>query len=92
LKEVGFQVVPAQKCTGNVEDGISFLKSFKQIHIHERCKHMLQEARLYAYKRNPLTGDVTPKVIDKHNHLWDALRYAFDGIIHRAGIAIWSRL
>jgi phage terminase large subunit len=92
LANAGFMIEPAEKWTNNVEDGISYLRSFKQIHIHQRCTHMLQEARLYAWKRNRLTGDVVAEVLDKNNHMWDALRYSLDGIIHKSGLAIWARL
>ena len=64
-----------QKWPGSVEDGIAFLRSFKSIIIHPDCANMQQEARLYSYKVND-NGDVTTKIIDAHNHGWDAVRYA----------------
>jgi phage terminase large subunit len=64
-----------QKWPGSVEDGIAFLRSFKSIVIHPDCAKMQQEARLYSYKVND-NGDVTTKIIDAHNHGWDAVRYA----------------
>ena len=31
------------------------------------------------------TGDVLPDVVDKHNHIWDAVRYALAPLIKPAG-------
>lgn len=64
-----------EKWPGSVEDGIAFLRSFKSIIIHPDCANMQKEARLYSYKVND-NGDVTTKIIDAHNHGWDAVRYA----------------
>ena len=63
------------KWPGSVEDGIAFLRSFRSIVIHPDCANMQKEARLYSYKVND-NGDVTTKIIDAHNHGWDAVRYA----------------
>jgi len=41
---------------------------------------MQREARLYSYKTNE-NGDVTTKIIDAHNHGWDAVRYAVQPMI-----------
>lgn len=93
LKRHGFQIKAAEKWKGSVEDGIAHLKGFKEIVIHPDCKHMIQEARLYAFKVDPKTGDVLPDIIDKHNHCWDALRYSLDGYIRRRGSeGVWAKL
>lgn len=72
-----------KKWSGSVEDGIQFLRSFRRIVIHPRCVDMQKEARLYSYKVDRLTGDVTSKVVDDHNHCWDAVRYAVQPMINR---------
>lgn len=72
-----------KKWAGSVEDGVQFLRSFRQIVIHPRCEHMRKEARMYSYKVDRLTGDVTSKVQDAHNHGWDAVRYAVQPMIKR---------
>jgi len=64
------------KWPGSVEDGIAYLRSFKRIVIHPRCAHLQREARLYSYKIDRNTGDVTTGIVDAHNHGWDAVRYA----------------
>lgn len=83
IKRKGFKISAAQKWPGSVEDGIAYIKGFEEIVIHERCKHMVDEARLYSYKVDRMTGEVLPVVVDKHNHCWDAVRYGLDGYIKR---------
>lgn len=78
MAESGFNIGPAKKWPGSVEDGITALRSFEEIIIHPRCKHAQEEARLYSYKVDPITNDVLPIVIDRHNHIWDAIRYALE--------------
>ena len=83
VKGFGFRIGPAKKWPGSVEDGITFLRGYKQIIVHERCQYTAQEMRLYSYKTDRQSGDVLPIVLDKHNHCIDALRYALDKRIKR---------
>ena len=93
VRRKGFNIDAAEKWSGSVEDGIAHLKGFKKIVIHPRCEHMAQEARLYSYKVDKQSGDVLPIVVDKHNHCWDAVRYALDGYIQaRGGLGVWNKL
>ncbi len=93
LRRQGFNIAPAEKWQGCVEDGIAHLKAFKQIVIHERCTHTQVESRRYSYKVDPKTGDILPIVVDAWNHCWDAIRYSLDGLIQKRGFpAIWSKL
>ena len=71
------------KWSGSVEDGIQFIRSFRRVVIHPRCDNMRKEARMYSYKVDRLTGDVTSNIVDAHNHGWDAVRYALAPIIKR---------
>jgi phage terminase large subunit len=80
------KVEAAKKWPGSVEDGISKLRSFKEIVIHVQCKHTQEEARLWKYKRDRLTGDVLPILIDKHDHCFDGSRYAIGPLIKGARI------
>jgi phage terminase large subunit len=84
----GFNIGPAEKWQGSVEDGIAALRSFDEIIIHTRCKHAEEEARLYSYKVDALTGEVTTIIIDKHNHIWDAVRYALQPWIRMFAVEI----
>ena len=83
VKSEGFRIEAAPKWSGSVEDGITFLRSFRRIVIHPRCKHAKQEAKLWSYKTDRLTGDVLPRLEDKHDHTWDAARYALAPLIKR---------
>ncbi len=74
------RVRAAEKWPGSVEDGVEFLRSFETIVIHPECPHTAEEARLWSYKTDRLTGDVLPDLVDKHNHCWDAIRYALEPI------------
>ena len=73
------------KWKGSVEDGVAALRGFEQIVIHPRCRHTEEEARLWAYKIDRLTGDVMPDLVDRHNHIWDAVRYALEPVIRSSG-------
>lgn len=81
LRRKGFNISAAKKWQGSVEDGITFLRGFKQIIIHPRCKETAKEARLYSYKTDRITGEVLPVIADANNHCWDASRYGLDGYI-----------
>lgn len=82
MQRNGFdRMVAAVKGPGSVEDGTEHLRSYAAIVIHPRCKHAAEEARLWSFKTDRLTGDVLPVLVDKHNHIWDAVRYALEPII-----------
>lgn len=83
VRQRGFNIRAADKWPGSIEDGIAYLRSFEKIIIHERCKHMAQEARLYRYQVDKRTEEILPKVEDADNHCWDALRYALCKYITR---------
>jgi len=74
----------APKWPGSVEDGIRFLRSFKEIVVHPRCKGLIKEFRLYSYKVDRLTGDIRSGMVDANNHGIDALRYAVAPLIKGA--------
>lgn len=77
LSRHGFpRMAGVKKWKGSVEDGIAHLRQYEKIVIHPRCTHAADEARHYSYKVDPRTGDVLPDVVDAHNHIWDAVRYA----------------
>jgi phage terminase large subunit len=86
-KNYGYNISAAKKWQGSVKDGITFLKGFEEIVIHSRCKHTLEEARLYSYKIDPKTQEVLPEINSKHDHCWDAIRYALDGKITNKGFS-----
>lgn len=84
LKRHGLPKITAcEKWQGSVVDGISFLRSHKEIVIHPRCTNLQNEARLYSYKVDRLSGDVKSDIVDAHNHGWDAVRYALGPMIRQ---------
>ena len=89
LRRQGFNISAAKKWSGSVEDGIAFLRGFKQIIIHPRCKETAKEARLYSYKTDRITGEVLPVIADANNHCWDASRYGLDGYI-KGRTTVWD--
>ncbi|MDY8108269.1 PBSX family phage terminase large subunit [Fulvimarina sp. 2208YS6-2-32] len=71
------------KWQGSIEDGIRYLRSFREIVVHTRCKGIKDEMRLYSYKVDRLSGDILPTIVDAHNHGIDALRYAVSPMIRQ---------
>ena len=83
MRRQGFRIVGVKKGKGSVEDGVAHLRSYEQIVIHPRCVHTAEEARLWSWKVDRLSGDILPKLEDKNNHCWDGARYALEPIIRR---------
>ena len=79
-------IKPCDKGKDSVEEGIAYLRKFPVIHVHQRCKHVLDEMKSYSYKTDSKTGEVLPIVIDKNNHCIDALRYALCKKIGAGGV------
>lgn len=75
------QIIGVDKWQGSVEEGIIYLQNFDKIIIHERCKNMQQEARLYHWRTNNAGDPIGGNPRDKYNHLWDSVRYAFAPLI-----------
>jgi phage terminase large subunit len=79
------KITGVKKWQGSVEDGIAHLRQYDEIVIHTRCTNTATEARLYSYKVDKRTGDILPKIEDKHNHAIDAIRYALAPLIVQQG-------
>ena len=93
LRDKGFNVEGADKWEGCVEDGITHIKGFQKIVIHPRCKETAQEFALYSFKRDKVTGEILPVIVDKWNHYIDAIRYGLDQYIQRRGtLGLFARL
>lgn len=79
MRKNGFpKIVKAVKGAGSLEDGIEWLKSF-DIVVHPRCVHTIDELSSYKWMVDPLTDAILPILVDKKNHVIDALRYACEG-------------
>jgi phage terminase large subunit len=77
MRRQGFRITAALKGKGSLEDGVEFLRAF-DIVVHPRCKKVIEELTLYAYKIDEHTGEILPLLEDKNNHTIDALRYALE--------------
>lgn len=86
------RMVSCEKWDGSVEDGIAFIRQFEQVVIHPRCTHAADEALLYSFKVDKLTGDVLTDIVDKHNHVWDATRYALQPLIRNVNTGFLTYL
>ncbi len=77
LRRQGFRIRAARKGKNSVEEGLAFLQN-RDIVVHPRCRHAIDELTLYSFKADPLTGEILPIPEDRHNHIIDALRYAVE--------------
>jgi len=80
IRRKGFNMRSSRKGAGSIEAGIEMIRSFKKVYIHERCKNTAYEFKAYSYKVDNLTGNILPVILDKDNHIIDALRYAIEDI------------
>lgn len=78
-----YRIKACPKWKGSVEDGIEYIRSFRRIYVHPRCKHTYEEFKFYSYKQDRNTGDILPIVLDKNNHYLDALRYSLNPYIQK---------
>lgn len=81
----GYKCIPVKKWKGSVEDGIEYMRSFEKIYIHPRCKHIIDEFKYYSYKKDKVSGDILPVIVDAWNHYIDATRYALEPYIMNKG-------
>lgn len=75
LNSQGFNLYPAKKGPGSVKAGITWLQGFKII-IDPACKEMIEEAQMYSWQQDRLSGENLSVPVDDWNHYWDAVRYA----------------
>ena len=90
IRRAGFDINPCNKWAGSVQEGVTWLRGCDAIIIHERCKEMQNEAAMYSYKVDKLTGNILTDLVDAHNHFWDSTRYALNDHIVQRG-AGWIR-
>lgn len=79
------KAIACDKWQGSVDDGIRFLRAFREIVVHPRCVNVIKEMRLYSYKVDRLTGDILPVLVDANNHWIDAIRYSVSPLIKMEG-------
>ena len=83
VQRLGFDIVPAPKWKGSVEDGIEYIKGFDKVIIHERCKKTLFEFNNYKYKVDTNTEEIFRIPVKEHDHCIDAIRYALSRYIQK---------
>jgi phage terminase large subunit len=89
LQRHGFpRMKAAKKGPDSVKEGIIFLQGY-DIEVHPRCTRTIQELKRYAYKKDHLTGQVTPVLLDKENHVIDSLRYAVEDLRQPVEFCTW---
>lgn len=80
ISRQGFNIKGASKRSGtedgSVKDGIAYLRAFKRIFIHPRCKETIKEFENYSYKVDKNTNEVLPILASGWDHRIDAIRYA----------------
>lgn len=87
LRGKGFKIEPAKKGAGSINEGIEWLQSY-DIVIDPQCKHAADEFQNFAFKTDPLTGQVLPILEDKNNHILDACRYASESLRKGTGYGV----
>ena len=91
LKRKGIpRIIACEKGKGRVEDGVEFIKSFKKVVIHPRCRNTISEFSLYSYKVDRLSGDILPVLVDDNNHIIDGIRYALEPLM-KARKSFWKK-
>lgn len=80
VRRKGMRIEPSKKGPGSVEDGIQFIRSFKRVYIHPRCRETAKEFQLYSWKVNK-AGDILNEPVDDFNHRIDAIRYSLEPLM-----------
>jgi Terminase RNAseH like domain len=75
------------KWTGSILDGLSFLRTFQKIVVDANCTELLEQLRLYSFKRDRLSGAILADPVDAFNDGPDALRYALSSLIRAGDLA-----
>jgi phage terminase large subunit len=85
LQSRGINAQPAKKGPGSVKSGILWLQGF-EIVIDPNCEKMMEEAHLYSWMTDKLTGISLSTPVDAYNHGWDATRYATEDIAQETAL------
>lgn len=59
------------------KEAINYIKKFEII-VHPSCQNFINEIEQYHYKKDPKTGETIPEVVEKNDHLMDAMRYSLE--------------
>lgn len=72
----GVSAYPTKKGKDSVWHGVQWLKQ-QHIIVDKTCVHMQNELMAYQWRKDK-DGNSLRQPVDKHNHLIDALRYAYE--------------
>ncbi len=89
LNRHGYTVEGAVKGKNSVQEGVRFLQDYNIV-VHPRCENTFREMLGYSFVIDPLTRKVTPKLVDKDNHVIDSLRYAVEPIRNPSAITLFG--
>lgn len=89
LNKRGLNVVGAKKGPGSIKSGINFLQGYDLI-IDPYCEQLREEARLYSWSTDRMTGQIMSTPVDANNHGWDASRYAVEDLSLEGGDALFD--
>lgn len=80
----GYKFMKAKKGADSIFHGISFMRSFKKIIIHPRCKYAIEEFSKYSFQIDKFTEKPIPgKLVDKDNHIIDSIRYSVEPMMRK---------
>lgn len=77
----GYNIAGAKKWDGSVKEGIEYIRSFRRIYIHPRCRKTIEEFKNYSYKVDKNTQDILPVLVQGFDHHCDSLRYGLSDYI-----------
>lgn len=87
LKSRGIRIFPAKKGPGSIQHGINWLQNLNQIVIDpERCPNAAREFEAYALIPDN-AGGFQAGFPDRDNHCIDAIRYACERDLKKAGVS-----
>lgn len=86
LQARGINIQGARKGPGSVKSGILYLQGY-QIWINPDCEDMREEARLYSWMTDRMTGAPLSVPVDANNHGWDGVRYAVEDLVITSDLA-----
>lgn len=78
MRRRGFNITPAIKGPGSIEEGVGFIKSYDVVIHEDNCPHVIDEFENYSYEVDKKTQEVLPILADKKNHVIDSVRYALE--------------
>jgi phage terminase large subunit len=85
-KDNPINVTAARKGKDSVVFGVQWLQQ-QALVIDPRCVNMIREAQSYKWKEDG-NGNALPVPVDKFNHLWDAMRYAYENDAERTEVKV----